>query len=200
MFTLYTVYCHLCRCAASALAIRCQQMTNCLSVLFHLEWSWTGCDPESSSIHHIKKTLVGLHVSSTAINRRATASCVLQRWNQSWTSVALVYCLISVLTTTRVTGVISLGLCPTGKRSLRIVDRDRKRSARDVSFLDRCYFQSISQLETRGASWLKNVQISCFRAKCVRIEANGKFRQKAVLRSVMNRSSLTFFVHFFFLQ
>lgn len=89
MLTLYTVYCHSCRCAASALAIRCQ----------HLEWSWTGCDPESSSIHHIKKkkTLVGVHVSSTAINRRATWSCILQRWNQSWTSVALVYCLISVL-------------------------------------------------------------------------------------------------------
>lgn len=97
MFTLYTVYCHLCRCAASALAIRCQQMTNCLSVLFHLEWSWTGCDPESGLIYHITKTLVGLHVSSTAISRRATVSCLLQRWNQSWTSVALVYCLISVL-------------------------------------------------------------------------------------------------------
>lgn len=61
-----------------------------------------------------------------------------------------------------------------------------------------CYFQSICQLKTRGASWLKNVQISRFRAKCVRIGANGKFRQKALLRSVMNRSSLTFFVHFFF--
>lgn len=60
MLTLYTVYCHSCRCAASALAIRCQQMTNCLSVLFHLEWSWTGCDPESSSIHHIKKKKLSL--------------------------------------------------------------------------------------------------------------------------------------------
>lgn len=58
--------------------------------------------------------------------------------------IGLLFDFRSVLTTTCVTGVISLGLCPTGKRSLRIVDRDRKRSARVVSFLDRCVTSSQS--------------------------------------------------------